>query len=88
MALFRLHKKASLSTCFLFYHIGNCAQNVRIFAYEIKVFLFVPQDWGIEHERIRWMIERMRRAVPRSVINERISEVDTGHRKRKRGLKY
>ena len=27
----------------------------------------------------------MRRAVPRSVIDERISEVDTGHRKRKRG---
>ena len=32
----------------IFYHIGNCAQNVRIFAYEIKVFLFVPQDWGTE----------------------------------------
>ena len=58
-----------------------------IFAYEIKVHLFVPQEWGIEHERIRWMIKRMRRSVPRSVINERISEVDTGYRKRKRGLK-
>ena len=55
---------------------------MRIFAYEIKVHLFIPQEWGIEHERILRMIERMRRAVPRSVINEQISEVDTGHRKR------
>ena len=32
----------------IFYYIGNCAQNVRIFAYKIKAFLFVPQDWGTE----------------------------------------
>ena len=40
--------KTRLKSRVFCYHIGNCAQNVRIFAYEIKVFLFVPQDWGTE----------------------------------------
>ena len=37
----------TLSTRF-FYYIGDCAQNVRIFACKIKAYLFFPQDWGIE----------------------------------------
>ena len=41
-------KKRPYGRYFNFNHIGNCAQNVRIFAYEIKVYLFVPQEWGTE----------------------------------------
>ncbi len=32
----------------IFNYIGNCAQNVRIFACKIKVHLFIPQEWGNE----------------------------------------
>ena len=43
---------------------------MRIFACKITVHLFVPHEWGIEHERILRMITRMRRVVPRSTTNE------------------
>jgi hypothetical protein len=42
-------KRIVVSLCFdFFYYIGNCAQNVRIFACKIKVHLFIPQEWGNE----------------------------------------
>ena len=59
---------------------------MRIFACKIKAYLFIPHDWGIEHERILWMIKRVRRAVPRSASGERMSEPMQGTANGKEGV--
>ena len=43
-----IHYGRKIKDFSFYYYIGNCAQNVRIFACKIKVHLFIPQEWGNE----------------------------------------
>ena len=62
-----------------FYIIGNCAQNVRIFACKIKAFLFIPQDRGTEGVEALKMLFLCIKHEKVHIIKLKIKKVLTKH---------